>query len=328
MIPVGIAVLGLGLYTELRLTSTVSSMRETVDGAVNALGRVERTLQLLRIEQSSEGQGIDALLEKLAEFAPHMQRQTAYTLEYQDRMEEILGAVEALGPDSFPRILQAYRDSEAGEDDELRRWLLPAMVRADKERAKSFLVSVLRGVDPNYRSLVLTARNRQNAAMELVDLDKKLAGDLLAEIFSYESVRGVNVMRVPPELKDRVPAVGIGSGFDTLVTWYLETGHGDTETTLLRILKSNEHKLITKQIAVKELGARHTRAAADAIQKLYMNDPEGRANPLFLNHCLDALGKILRGEACEFFREQALAVDNEQVRNKLNELIGEYCGTR
>jgi hypothetical protein len=330
LVPAVIALLCVGAYVELRLRSAVITMEETVRRQGETIDRLEAAVQLFRIEQSSEGQGVEALLEKLAEFAPHMQAQSALTYEYQPRMEEILRAFGALGSESFPKILAAYRNSEKNEEDELRKWLLSAAVRVDPDRAEGFLVKVLRGLDPTHVSLAITPRNRANAAQELVSLDKErhsqVAGEVLAEIFSYESVRGVNPAKVPHHLRGQVPDVGMdSSGFDLLLNWFLATEYPDKEVVLIQILNGPEHKLITKQTCVKELGELGSRPAADSIRKLYLNDPDAQGNPIFLNYCLDSLGMILRSEACEFFREQQREVKNELVLENLRTLLLEYC---
>ena len=323
-VPALATILCVGLYVELRFT--VTRLQEAVVEHTEVVRNLDAAVQLLRIEQSSEGQGIDALLEKIRTFSPHLAQAGSMTFEYEERMDEILSAVKALGPDSIHQILAAYRDSKPGEADELRMWFARAAVRANPERAEEFLVVLLRGVDPDFRSLIITPRNRANAARELVELDKDRAGDVLAEIISYESHHGVNPARVPHHLKGKVPSVGMsGSSFENLVNWYLETDHRDTEAVTISILKSPEHKLLTKQLCIRELGERRSRAAADAIKRLYLKDLEAQGNPLFLSICLDSLGKILRGEACEFFREQQREVSNETVLIKLNALIVQYC---
>ena len=215
-VPVLATILCVGLYLELRFT--VTRLQEAVVEHTEVVRNLDAAVQLLRIEQSSEGQGIDALLEKIRTFSPHLAQAGSMTFEYVERMDEILSAVKALGPDSIHQILAAYRDSNPGEEDELRMWFARAAVRANPERAEEFLVALLRGVDPDYRSLIITPLNRTNAASELVTLNKERAGDVLAEIFSYESHRGVNPARIPHHLKGQVPSMGMsGPGFENLV---------------------------------------------------------------------------------------------------------------
>ena len=251
------------------------------------LGEVTR----LRIEQSADGMGAPALIEKLQTYAPLMSDARATEPDYQNAKKEILAilrAFEALGKEEGWRpVVARLETADPREDFDEIKWLLEVAVRLDLTAGKQIVKDVMLGQRlPN-------PRLRWFACRVMANRDIQLARQLMRQILLTESARGINTDRAATynmPIPDK-SAYAV-TGFNNFVTRYLQTDDPKTEDTLLQLLPRVEHDQITIQECVKELGRRKSKHAVKLIKNLYDAPPLAQQNPLFLGHVIDAIATI------------------------------------
>lgn len=316
MLIVPLAALG-GSWLDLR--GQVQELRTGQERALAALERIEGEITRIRIEQRAEGSGVTALLEKLDYYAPLLTNASVPEPDYRwmrKEMDAILRAFASIGTEAYEPILERFLSIPAGEQFDRRKWLLEAALAADPVRGKDLVQRVLRGYEPD---VPVGSRLRWYAADVLLRVDKARAGLVLREILRSESSRG------PRRGDVGMPAdIQASSGFDKFVARYVASDDPEMENTLVMILGRPEHDLMTHQSCVKALGELESRKAVPFIQKLFQDPPVIHENPIFQNHCLDALAEILGSEACPFFQQELRNVRHELVQAKLRELIKRF----
>ncbi len=310
----------LWLQWEARGVSEVQGRRQ--EALAKEVADLRRVVQLLRFERGGRA-GPSTLIEQLAHWAPKLhnaQTPAAEIPEIQRRVNDLLEGLEACGSDAWPALHKAFGVTRAEHEDDLRHWLLVAMLRVDRARGTEMLARAVRGVD-----LQVTPRLRLLAADELIKVDKGLAGRVLHEVLNSQSAAGLNTSRMPPEvaakLAPEILASAAWTGFFNLIPRYVATGDADTVPTLLAILGRSEHDLTTLQECVKQLGTLQAKDAVPRIQELFANPPQIPDNPIFKNHCLDAIvaieGAAARPWLTRVQREERL----ELVQKKLADLL-------
>lgn len=320
-----VTLLGVGALAVLavRQGEQVQELRQQSQAAEAQLRVLAAEMTRFRIEQSStKGPGVPAILERIKAYAPQLTSASVPMPDYRASLKEmdaILRATESLGKPAFEPIRQRFLDLPVREYDE-KKWLLQAMVCADREAGLDFVQQVLEGT---HNSVPVSPRLRWYAADMMLREDKPRAALLLRTILRTESSRGINVERASAyhlAIPDKsVPM----AGFENFVAYYLRSDDPECISTLLMVLGRAEHDLPTLQECVKALGELHAQEAVPTIEKLYSNPPIISDNPLFPNHCLDALFKI-EGERARPFFEQALKqVNNDLIANKLKHLLQE-----
>jgi hypothetical protein len=320
----GLAVAALGLVG-VQLYRLEAGIR----GQAEQLAALERVMQLYRFERNSTaGLGASALLEQLRFWAPKLESAATPQAEQpaiRKRVDDVLAAFMAAGSDTGAILEAEFHRTKSGADDELRKWIVRGLVRADRERAKTLLVQVLRGL-----KFDVSPRLREFAADELIAIDKATAGQVLRDILGYESKGGLVPERMPRELIEQQPHIveghrGSYPGFFNFVIKYAQTGDPETVPTLLMLIGRAEHDRMTIQECVKHLGALKARDAVPRIQELFDNPPEIPDNPMFKNICLDALVAIQGREACNWLRQAQVRETRELVANKLRDLLQQHC---
>ncbi len=289
----------------------------------NIEGEVTRT----RIEQATGRTGVDALIERMRHYSSLVSSARETKPDYAKAKKEIDAAFLGfanLGPKSYPAIRDAFLGAAIGEEYDLRKQLLVAMSHADPESAKTFIARVLRGYDID---VPVSTRIRPWAAQVLRGIDANYAGDVLAQILSYETSRGgPNEMQLPAAMRSSFDnQARVSQGLHNLVGEYLLTEHFDLEKTLEIVLRNPEHDRVTKQEAVKALGLRGAAAmdAAPVIRELFLRPPDPVNRVFFQRHCLQSLASIEGSALCEFIQEQREKQHDEVVRSKLDELAKE-----
>ncbi len=284
----------------------------------------QRVLQLLRAEQRAGVGGADAIVSQLRFWAPKLQTAATPAAEIpqiERRIHDLLEGATALGVDATASFTSAYLKAKPVEDDEFRKWLLRALLAADPARGKEIAIQSVRGLQ-----FPVSPRTREYAADELIRVDRVAAGQLLRDILHYESSRGVDADRIPQEFREKFPEAvyahgGHFPGFFNFVARYCETDDPERIPTLIMLLGRNQHDLTTTQEVVKQLGTLKARDAVEEIQRVYREPPGISDNPIFRNHCLEALGKILGREACPFFEKELREQTHPIVSEKLKSLM-------
>ena len=319
-----LVVLGLGYAGYRGLQQTIGNIERQLTVLTEANHELTQAMQLYRYERGSKGLGVQALLDQMRHWAPMLQNAstpaaTVPTIE--KRMHEILDAMVALGPDAFAAVQQALLQTDTHQD-ELAKWLLRAAQRVDPARAEELLVRVIQR-----DQITVSPRLRMIAADQLIALDKERAGAVLRQILRQESHTGLVPSRLSVDQADVIPA-GMAQAtpeFFNFIDRYVSTGDPEVEATLLMILGRPEHDTLTVQSTVKALGALRAKAAVDRIQQLFEKPVGAVDNPLFRNHCLEALAQIQGKEACAFFDAALTKEQNALVANKLKDLIKRHC---
>ena len=251
------------------------------------LGEITR----MRIEQSADGMGAAALLEKLQTYAPLMSDARVTEPDYQNAKKEvtaILRAFESLGKEAaWTPVMNRLQEADPRKDFDEVKWLLEAAVRLDLTAGKQLIKEVMLGQRlPN-------PRLRWFACRVMTARDIQLARQLMRQVLLTESSRGVNpdrAARYNMVIPDQ--AAFAVTGFHNFVTRYLQTDDPETEATLMQLLGRVEHDQVTIQECVKELGRRKCKAATKMIKRLYDNPPLAQQNPLFFGHVIDAIATI------------------------------------
>jgi hypothetical protein len=314
--------LGAAIWAFVDLRREIADLGRRTASAETTLQAVLGEVTRFRIEQRAEGRGIHALLEKLTAFAPVLSsaRTAAPDFEFAQReMDAVLRAIESLGADAWPTIEQRLGTLDVQSFDE-QKWLLEAAVRADPQRGRQLVAEVLRG---QHRQVRVSPRLRWYAADLLTHVDPPLGQRILREILSYESSRGIDPQRAAAYQIQLPGSPAASQGFHHFVVAYLRSSDPAAEDTLMMVIGRPEHDLVTVQECVKALGALKSQKAVKTIERLYRSPPGIHDNPLFQNHCLDALAAIQGREACPFLLEELKKAPSEMVVNRLKLLIQE-----
>jgi hypothetical protein len=314
--------LGVGAlcFLAVRNQDEVQALRGRWEAAEQQLQILAGEMTRYRLEQRAEGKGVDAVLEKLKAYAPQLTSASVPQPEYRaakKEMDAVLRATESLGKSAFEPIRQRFLDLPVENFDE-RKWLLEAMVSADRERGIDFVQQVLQG---NHKSVPVSARQRWYAADMLVREDKPRAALTLRTILLTESSRGINTDRAKAYNMEIPDANVASAGFENFIDRYLRSEDSECADTLLMMLGRSEHDRVTMQECVKALGQLQAKKAVPALEKLFASPPGISDNPLFMNHCLDALFDIEGAAARPFFEQALKNAGNELVANKLKHLL-------
>jgi hypothetical protein len=292
-----------------------------------ALQRVERAVQLFRFERGSKGLGVAALLEQLRFWAPMLEVSSTPQKELpviQQRVDDILTALSALGPEAFDPLHKELTRCDPGKDDELIRWLLQGMTLVDPARGKDVLATAVRGFE-----FPVTSRIRSFAAERLLELDRERAARLLSEVLTYETAAGIDSGRMPQDLQAKFTAAKVQPAPMRMLFNFVDTlvraAPGDLEERLIMVATRPEQDRMTVQTCVRHLGEMKSQRALRAIKKLYDTPPEMAMNPIFQNHCLDAIGRIEGAGACDYFKDMLRKKPDERVQAKLQDLIKQHC---
>lgn len=325
------ALFGLALFAALgaswwNLRAGIISLQTRTAALEQALQGVERAVQLSRFERGSKGLGVTALLEQLRHWAPLLSLSTTPQREIpavQERVEDLTRALEAVGADALPPLLAALQGAKPDEDD-LRKWILTAVPRIDRERGLTLLEDCVRGLDR-----AISPRIRVHAANLLLELDKARLGKILGELLTYESATGIDATRLPHGLREAFAAARLPPQrmpmFFNFIDLFAATGANDVAEKLIMVAGRPDHDLATIQACVKQLGELRSAHAVKVLKRLYESPPEMMVNPIFQGHCLEAIGKIEGGAGCDYFKEMLRRGPDERVQAKLSDLIKTYC---
>jgi hypothetical protein len=323
-----LAVLGLALLAAAGLG--FSWMARSLDGVRTELAALrEKTdeldarVELMRLEQSSEGRGAAAIAEQIRHYAKGLATGTAVELpRIRKGLEDAVRALATLGPDGFDATVSAY-DEET--DDLARAWLLTGLMQVDEMRGKQVAASTIRATAHSP-----TPRLRSLAARRLADFDKDYAAQVLEEVLLFSSHRGVVRHRVPPQLAEEYADITLQAtqtdSFHNFISAYLSCDPENAGRTLTQVLGREEHDQVTLGACIEALGDMQHLPAVERIKELYHRPPGAFANPLFQSKCLRALGKILGKDACPFFQEELLKPQHDSLRTVLLDLSKRYCG--
>ncbi|MCB9877376.1 MAG: hypothetical protein H6835_07220 [Planctomycetes bacterium] len=296
-------VVGYTGYRVLQVERQLAAQNETLSGMFAEVTR-------MRLEQSSEGQGPSALLEKLRVYAPMSVDSQVTEPDFQNarkQMDAVLRAFESLGHDAYAPIVARLEQADVRKDHDEITWLLRAAVRVDPVAGEHLVQEILLG----YR--LPSPRLRWFAAYLLTQVNKPLAQQLLRRILLTESWRGRNNERAAQyDAKVLDPAAYATTGFYNFVAHYIRSEDPEIDDTLLQVMGRAEHDQLTIKECIEELGRRKCARAAGPIEQFYAHPPVTQDDPLFLNACLDALFEI-RGAALKPFLEKALATASSDV---------------
>lgn len=298
-----IAAIGFAGYTWLQsekvLAAQVVQLKKVDETLEKMLGEVTR----MRLEQTSDGQGPAALLEKLKVYAPLASDARITEPDFHNAKRELVAIVrafESYGNDAWAPVTERLRNVKVDEDFNEIKWLLEIALRLDPKAGKQITKDCLQGHRLPYPRL------RWWAADLLLSHDKPLAGRLLRQILMTESSRGINLDRAQGagvQIPDK--AAFATTGFNNFVQRYIRSDDKKLEETLILLLTRVEHDAITIQECIKELGKRKSKAALTSIKKVYDNPPLEQQNPLFMNICVRAIDQI-EGAACVAWMEEKL----------------------
>ncbi len=320
---VGVVLLGLGLWTHSTVSAHVLNLESKVDSLNSSAQDMAATLRLLRLERGSSGLGTSALIEQIEHWAPLLESASTAAPEaksIQDRLVDIIKASPALGDNAFAPLEAALAKSK---NDESRKWLARAAISTDRDLGVGLLNRLLRGT-----SYAPSARIRWWAADELLRTDKAIAGEVLAEVLTIESSRGLR--QLPPQLsktyESYIQSAGGFPGFHNFIKYFYASEHKDRASILLQVLGQAEHDQMTYKDCVKYLGLLKAKTAVKTIENLYTN-PRGREmqNPFLQEECLTALGEIQGSKACAFYDQALRTAQSERLITKLHYLKAQHC---
>ncbi|MGE3172825.1 MAG: hypothetical protein AB7O97_09365 [Planctomycetota bacterium] len=331
-----LAFLGLGLpclgavgYLALQVHDTraeLAQLQETATRAADQLELLAKEMTRFRIEQSAEGRGPQALLEKLRAYAPALVSARTADPNYQQAQEEmqaVLRAFESLGADGWEPVVTRFQALHPVQNFDELKWLLEAAVRCDPARGNHLVGEVLAGrLKPN-------PRLRWSAADLLLRTDPERARQGLRQILLTETRNGVDPDRAAGMgLPTIDPSAMATAGFHNFLLHYLRADDPQAEETLLVVLTRTGQDIATLQEAIEALGAMRSTRALKRIEELYRRPPGAQQNALFLNKCLDALVAIRGGDARGFLEEQLARAEHELVIAHIQALLQDLGATR
>ena len=291
----------------------LAASQQTVE---ELLGEVTR----LRIEQSVDGMGAPALIERLQTYAPLLSDARVTEPDYKNAKKEIvaiLRAFESLDKEeAWGPVVARLEEADPRKDFEEVKWLLEIAVRVDLTAGKQIVKEVMLGLRlPN-------PRLRWFACRVMTERDIQLARQLMRRILDTESARGINTdraatygMAVPDKAAYAV------TGFNNFVSRYLQTDDPKTEDTLIQLLHRVEHDQITIQECVRELGRRKSKRAVKLIKKLYDNPPLAQQNPLFFGHVIDAIATIEGKDSIEWLESKLPTAATDVVAARIQNAL-------
>ena len=324
-----IAAIGFAGYAWLRTESVLAAQGEQLKSQDAQLKKVDETLKemlrevtRMRIEQSSEGQGPQALLDKLKVYAPMASDARITEPDFQNAKREIVAIVrafEACGESAWEPVTERLREADVKVDFDEIKLLMEIAIRLDPKAGKQIAKDVLQGQRMPYPRL------RWWAADLLVRHDKPLAGQLLRQILMTESSRGVNMNRAQGagiQIPDK--AAYATTGFNNFVQRYILSEDSKLESTLTLMLTRVEHDAITIQECIKELGKRKSQQALASIKKVYDNPPLEQQNPLFLSICVRAIDEIEGKECVAWMEEKLKTAPTDTVANSIQTVLDKH----
>jgi hypothetical protein len=302
--------LGFGAFSlwrlQTRIDQLVDEQAKTTATLANVLGEVTR----FRLEQSAGSKGPHALLEKLRTYAPLLASSRTSEPDFRNalkEMEAILLAFTTLGKDAWEPLQERLASRKADTDFDEIKWLLEASIKIDKAATTPILEQILLG-----RRLP-SPRLRWYAAEALTRTDRPVAQAALRRILLTETSRGIDPDRAAYYGGGVPDAAALAqSGFNNFVIHYVRTEDEKIDETLQMVIARSAQDAMTVQECVKFLGERRAVSAIETLEKLFAKPPMGIENPLFLNHCLDALVAI-QGKDARPFLEKALAKTNPET---------------
>ncbi|MEC7583072.1 MAG: hypothetical protein VYE77_02030 [Planctomycetota bacterium] len=316
MAVVAILALAVQSYFLFSLQGEVKQLRNAQDQAHRELATMAGEVTRFRLEQSADGKGTEALLEKLEVYAPLLSSALTTKPDFraaQREMEAILRAFESVGSDAWPKIQARLAKLDPTKEFDQIKQLLQASVRCAPEAGKDLVVSVLRG-----RTLP-NPRLRWYAADMLLLLDQQLAQQELRKILTSESSRGLDPNRTTEGMLD--PAAVAVTGFHNFLNRYARSGDPQLENTLLQVLVRADSDPMLVQETVEHLGHLRSKRADKLIEKKYRNPPGAQLNPIFLAKCLEALTKIRGEEARSLLEEELAKTEQEIVARRIQQLL-------
>ena len=306
------------LQTKTELAAQAVQLKKVDETLEKMLGEITR----MRLEQTSEGQGPLALLEKLKIYAPLTADSRITEPDFQNAKRELIAIVrafESCGGDAWEPVTSRLRKADVKTDFNEIKWLMEIAIRLDAKAGKQIAKDVLQGHRMPFPRL------RWWAADLLLSHDKPLAGQLLRRILMTESSRGINLDRAQGagmQIPDQ--AAYATTGFNNFVQRYIVSEDSKLEETLTVLLTRVEHDAITIQECIKELGKRKSLPALASIKKVYDNPPLEQQNPLFLNICVRAIDQI-EGEASVAWLEEKLkTAPTDVVANTIQTLLDKH----
>lgn len=308
---------GFAGYSWWRSESTLNSQQEKLEQVQKSLDRILGEVTRMRLEQSAEGKGPAALLEKLKTYAPLTSNARITEPDFQNAKKElqsIVYAFEACGDEAWKPVNDRLAEADPRKDFDEIKWLLEIALRLNPSAGKQISQEVLLG------HRLPHPRLRWWAAQLLITHDKPLAQNLLRRVLLTESSRGPDASRMPG-MKMPDPAAYATNGFNNFVQRYILSDDPKTEDTLLMLLTRVEHDAITIQDCVKELGRRKSKRALAAIKKTYVNPPNKQQNPLFLMICAQAVFDIAGHDSKTWLEEQLAKAPTDIVANKIRSLL-------
>ncbi len=315
---VGAALVAAVAYLGWRVVELESTLSERMTALTNTVDRSGKTVELLLLEARTDLPGPKAIVQQIEHWSPKLvssstNAQMAHDIR--ERLQRTLDAAETLGGDVFDELEAAYAD--AG-DAETRRWILAACRKADPKRGIALSIDVIRGTrhspDP---------QTRLRVANDLIKIDKRAAGEAIRTVLELESHRGL-VRRVPTQLAKSYEQYIRTSQFPMFfhfIDAFARTEHEEVERVFLQLLKRDDHDKMTYQEVVEQLGKLGAHDAVARIERLFSKPPFGYADPIFQNHCLQALADIQGEGAVPFFEKQLQQPQQEIVVTKLQDLI-------
>ena len=309
-------------YAFWRTEQALVSQEQVIKKNQESLGAILNEMTRIRIEQSAEGQGPTALLEKLKVYAPLTADARVTEPDFQNAKKELLAIVrafEACGKQAWGPIMERRREADPKKDFQELKYLLETLIRIDPPAGKQITKEVLQG----YR--LPFPRLRWWAADLLISHDKKLAANLLRQILLTESSRGIDVNRaMSAGIKIPDPAAFSTTGFNNYVQRYIRSEDPKTEDTLLMLLTRVEHDSITIQECIKELGERKSTKALTTIKKIYNNPPNNQQNPLFLVICIRAIEQIAGKDCIPWLEEKLKTAPTDKVANTIQAMLDKH----
>jgi hypothetical protein len=291
--------------------------RDAVQGRLGELQHAFKELHYLTTSQYP-GSGFLALLEHLQYWAPWLEKGKPGTEDrffVTKRIDDIVETMSFL-PDAYSQIEAAFLDEQsvggdATTNDEMRKWLLVAALTADPEKGRDLLARVLRSEE-----FEVSLRLRKFASSELLQADKKRAGEILHKLLVAENTS--------PTQRPGAQTRGLHrKQLFNYIDDYVATGHPEVESTLVRMLKKTEnYETITVQRCVVALGNLKSKIAVSTIKKLFRQQspiPGQIPNPLFRRKCMIAVVQALGQDAVPFLKEIDRVESDNGIRAKLNE---------
>ncbi|MFT4839784.1 MAG: hypothetical protein ACI90M_000234 [Candidatus Azotimanducaceae bacterium] len=317
-----IGAIGFAGYTWLQTETVLAAQSKQLKKVDETLEKMLGEITRMRLEQTSEGQGPQALLEKLKVYAPLTADARIAEPDFQNALRElkaIVRAFESCGDTAWEPVTSRLREADVKKDFNEIKWLMEIAIRLDEKAGKQIAKDVLQGHRMPFPRL------RWWAADLLLSHDPQLAGHLLRQILMTESSRGINLDRAQGsgmQIPDK--AAFANTGFNNFVQRYIRSDDKKLEQTLTLLLTRVEHDAITIQECIKELGKRKTTAALTSIKKVYDNPPLEQQNPLFMNICVHAIDQIEGAASVAWLEERLKTAPTDSIAKNIQAVLDKY----